>query len=134
MPLVTSADIVATINDALVAKSQDLEVFTEFPADELTTSEGLYVARFYSEGRQKNSLALGTSGSVYDKVDRLELYLIQGQLNIHTDEFLNTITDLIDSPIFVGYFKREFTIEQLYRKNSECYRVIFSLTQLQIIP
>lgn len=134
MPLVTSAEIVSTINSALTAKSQDLEVFTEFPADESTTSEGLYVARFYSEGRTNKALTMGTSGSVYDKLDRLELYLIQGQLNIHTDEFLNTITDLIDAPIFVNYFKREFTIEQLYRKNSECYRIIFSLTQLQIIP
>jgi hypothetical protein len=134
MPLVTSADIVEVINNALTAKSQDLEVFTEFPSDEAQTSEGLYVARFYSEGRQNKALTMGTSGSVYDKVDRLELYLIQGQLNIHTDEFLNTISDLIDDPIFVNYFKREFTVEQLYRKNSECYRIIFSLTQLQIIP
>ena len=133
MPLVTTDVVQSTLETNLLNAGLDLEVFIEFPADESQTSEGLYVARLYQEHRQKNSVTLATGGSVYDVIDRLELYLIQGQLNTHMDEFLNIVADFIDNPIYVGYFKREYTVEQLYRKNSECYRIIFSLTRLQVI-
>jgi len=133
MPLVSPDDVAQTLKNNFASAGLDLEVFVEFPADELTTSEGIYVARLYQEDRRAVSITLGTSGSVYDVVDRLEMYLIQPQLNFRLDAYLDSISNFIDDQIFVGYFKREYTVEQLYRKNNESYRIIFSLTRLQIL-
>lgn len=133
MPLVKTVNIADTLKTQLFNASTDLEVFTEFPSDEGATSEGIYVARFYQESRAAKILTLGTSGSTYEVVDRLEMYLIQGQLNPHVDEYLDVVSNIIDNEIFVEYFKREYTVEQVYRKNAENYRIIFSLTRLQII-
>jgi hypothetical protein len=133
MPLVQTDVIASTLAANLYDKGLDLEVFTEFPTDEESTSEGLYVARFYQEDRKALSITLGTTGSTYNITDRLEMYLIEGQLNYNVDSFLNAISDFVDDAIFVNYFKREYTVEQLYRKNNESYRIIFSLTRLQIL-
>jgi hypothetical protein len=133
MPLVQTDVVASTLVSQFAKAGLDLEVFTEFPTDELGTSEGLYVARFYQEDRRANGVTLATSGSTYDVTDRLEMYLIQGQLNYNVDKFLNAVSEFVDNAIFVGYFKREYTVEQLYRKNNESYRIIFSLTRLQIL-
>jgi hypothetical protein len=112
-----------------------IEVFTEFPTDKLDTSEGLYVARFYTEHRVNKSLTLQNVGAQYEITDRLEMYLIQGQLNPVTDSVLNLIDDYVDDVLFVnaGYFKRVYTVDQIYRKNNECYRIVLNLTRLKIL-
>jgi hypothetical protein len=135
MPLTQTSNIATALAQDLLTAGVDLEVFTEFPTDEQATSEGIYVARFYQEDRRASNqgVTLATSGSVYDVVDRLEMYLIQPQLNYNTDTFLNTVSSFIDNQLFVGYYKREYTVEQLYRKNNESYRIIFSLSRLQIL-
>lgn len=133
MPLITTPTVVDALRTSLSNALLDLEVFTEFPTDEIHTSEGLYVARFYQEDRKAVSVSLETNGSVYNVTDRLEMYLIEGQLNYYVDDFLNTVSEFVDDDIFNGYFKREYTVEQVYRKNNESYRIIFNLTRLQII-
>lgn len=133
MPLVTTTTVAVTLQTYLDDADLDLEVFTEFPADEATASEGMYVARLYQEQRNKIVATLQLHGTTYEVVDRLELYLIQGQSNPFTDDYLNLIGTFIDDPLFEGYHWREFTEEQLYRDNSESYRIILSLTRFQTI-
>jgi len=133
MPLVSTDVIAETLQTYLDEASLTLEVFTEFPSDESTASEGVYVARFYNEARSKSIATLQVSGTTYEVVDRCEIYLIQGQSNPYTDDYLNLLGDFIDDPIFAGYNWREFTEEQLYRDNSESYRIIFNLTRFKII-
>ena len=133
MPLASPALIQETLETDISNAMLDLEVFVEFPTDEINTSEGLYVARFYQQDRRIATNSLQTSGATYEVIDRLEMYLIQPQLNPNVDAFLDIFSEFIDDPIFEGYFKREYVVDQLYRKNNESYRIIFSLTRMQIL-
>lgn len=135
MVALLTSDIASTLGTYAAMQNVNIEVFVEFPSDQIQTSEGLYVARFFSGQRNGQKVTLQNSGSIYEIVDQLELYLIQGQLNPTTDQVLNLIDDYVDDTMFVnaGYFRREYSVEQLYRKNNECYRVILSLTRIKTI-
>lgn len=134
LPLTTQA-IASALEMYVNSRAIPVEVFTDFPSDATQVSEGLYVARFYTEQRSPTSLTLQNSGSTYEVIDRLELYLIAAQTSPEVDAVLNLVDDFIDDQGFVeaGYFKREYQSEQLYRKNQEAYRTILSLTRLKTL-
>ena len=133
MPLIGTDVIVSKLKDSLDAANVDVEVFEEFPAKPTDASEGLYAARFYQESRTMQSLTLEVSGSVYEVVDRLELYLMKGQLDPVTDQVLAVLEDFIDDPIFEGYYKKEQHGDQAFINSSECYRTVISLTRTKTI-
>lgn len=129
MTFVTADEVVDALK--VVFDDSQVELFVEFPSDETTISEGVYVARFYQEQRVKSVLTF-IGGNMYDVVDRLEMYLITGQSNPYVDDYLDAISGFIDNAIFEGYSPREYTVEQVYENSSERYRIIFSLTRQQI--
>jgi hypothetical protein len=129
MTFVTAEEVVDALE--VVFTESQVEVFTEFPSDESTISEGVYVARFYQEQRTKSVLTM-LGSNMYDVVDRLEMYLITGQNNPYVDDYLDAISGFIDNTIFEGYSPREYSVEQVYENSSERYRIIFSLTRQQI--
>jgi len=135
MPLVTPQQIQSALRSITTATSggSNLEVFTEFPADQDVVTEGFYVARVYQADRHKQSAGSSLGGWIYLVKDRIEFYMITQQVDPYVDGLLNSFATLIDNSIFQGYHIREFTIEQLYIKNSERYRIIFDLSRLQVI-
>ena len=135
MPLVTSQQVQQALKSVSTATNggSTLEVFTEFPADENLISEGFYVARVYQADRSKAAMGTGPGGFIYYIKDRIEMYMITQQVNPFVDDLLSIFPTLIDNSIFNGYHIREHSIEQLYVKNSERYRIVFDLTRLQVI-
>jgi hypothetical protein len=135
MPLFTLAQVQSTLTNYLAATTGTtyLEVFTEFPSNENTASEGFYAARAYQADRMKNSNGITPGGHVYTIRDRVEMYIVTQQVNPYVENQLGIFQQFIDDPLFKDYFLREHTIEQQYVKNSERYRIIFNLERLQVI-
>lgn len=135
MPLITTSDVQSALRTLTTATSggSTLEVFTEFPADEDKISEGFYVARVYQADRSKAAVGTSPGGSIYFIKDRIEMYIVSQQVNPFLDGLLALFPTLLDNAIFQGYHIREHSIDQVYVKNSERYRIIFDLTRLQVI-
>ena len=129
MPLVTSELVTETLSEYFA--EMQAEVHHQFPSDEDNVPEGVYVARCYQAERNAAVLVLG-GRNTYDLLDKVELYLLTGQENPYTDDYLNVFAEFIDDAIFAGYSIREYTVEQLYEGNSERYRIILSLTRQEI--
>lgn len=129
MPLVTSELVTETLSEYFA--EMQAEVHHQFPSDEDNVPEGVYVARCYQAERNVAQTAFG-GRNTYDLVDRVELYLLSGQENPYTDDYLNVFAVFIDDAIFLEYTIREYSVDQLYEGNSERYRIILSLTRQEI--
>lgn len=135
MPLVTNTQVQQALKALSTSTSggSNLEVFTEFPSDENIASEGFYVARVFQAERNKLSAGTSPGGWIYMIKDRVEMYMITQQVDPYVDNLLGLFPTLLDLPLFNGYHIREHSIEQLYIKNSERYRIVFNLSRLQVI-
>ena len=91
------------------------------------------MARIYQADRTIHTQGLNTGAHTYYVKDRVEMYLVTQQVNPFVNNLLGIFQTLIDNSLFSGYFQREMTIEQQYVNNSERYKVVFDLTQLQLI-
>ena len=132
MPLVTTDQVMNALNNQLSKKGVETEVYSEFPSDEDTVSEGIYVARLYQSDREVLFTSMANTGSSYKLTDTIEMYLIHAQQDPYVDAFLDVFAKLIDDPIFKLYSPREYKVEQVFQNNSERYRIIFSLTRHQL--
>jgi len=135
MPLFTATDVISVLNSAksVTTGTSLVEVFTEFPSDENKVSEGIYVARVYEAERNIHTQGINTGGKIYYVKDRVEMYVVSQQVNPFVTNLLGLFYTTLDNSLFSGYFQRELNIEQQYVKNSERYKIIFDLTQLQVI-
>lgn len=132
MPLVTTEQVTNSLNNLLSKKGVNTEVFTEFPSDEETVSEGIYVARLYQSDREALVVSMSNRGCTYKITDTIEMYLIHAQQDPYVDDFLSVFASLIDDSIFKLYSPREYKVDQVFQSNSERYRIIFSLTRQQL--
>jgi hypothetical protein len=135
MPTFTTNDLTTALTAVVVATTGTnlVEVFTTYPANFQTVSEGFYVSRVYQADRVIHSNGITPGGHVYLIKDRVEMYLITSQDNPFVDNQLGIFVTLLDNALFTAYHLREHTIEQIYAANSERYKVTFDLTRLQVI-